>query len=160
DSNGRTTDVTGAVSGIKTHYDYFTSGDADTEGFLQDVLTYKDATNYLTTTVLKNDLWGNVVGVQTPDSTVSSQTFDADRNSPTERREAMAGQTTCTTTDSSDIKTDYVRDSALRITQLTRPDGSCEFWEYDSSGHLTTTKRRDDCNAASSGNNESYSYSA
>ena len=72
----------------------------------------------------------------------------------------MAGQTDCSTSDGADLKTIWARDSALRITQLTRPDGSCVFSSYDTSGRLYQVKRRDDCMSTSSGDYQQYVYSA
>ena len=159
DSQGRVTQVLGAVSGIKTTYDYYTGAtDPKLQGFLQDYKAYKDSTNFLQASILAYDYWGNPIAMQAPDGTVSCQTFDAARNVLTQRREAMAGQTDCTTPNAADLTTNWARDSALRLTQLTRPDGSCMFWEYDSFGRLARTKRRDDCNAASSGDREEYLY--
>ncbi|MDQ3298629.1 MAG: RHS repeat-associated core domain-containing protein, partial [Myxococcota bacterium] len=89
----------------------------------------------------------------------SCQTYDAARGYLAEQREAMAGQTSCTA-NSADLVTSWLRDSALRVTKLTRPDGSCLHYEYDTKGRLSKTKRRDDCNAASSGDREEYTYSA
>jgi len=76
----------------------------------------------------------------------------------TQRREQMAGQTDCTA-NAADLVTSYLRDSALRLTKLTRPDGSCLIYEYDTRGRLLKTKRRDDCNAATSGDRQEYTYS-
>ena len=70
----------------------------------------------------------------------------------------MADQTDCTT-NAADLVTSYERDAGLRLTKLTRPDGSCMIYEYDTRGRLSKTKRRDDCNAASSGDREDYTYS-
>ncbi len=160
ESKGRITQIDGPVSPIKTTFAYFSSTDPFKDGFLSDFKAYKDATLYLQPTVLGYDFWGNPTGVTTPDGTVSCQTFDAARGFLSQRREAMAAQTDCATLNAADLTTSWTRDSALRVTQLTRPDGSCMFWEYDTSGRLARTKRRDDCLAASSGDREEYLYNS
>ena len=161
DAQGRVTQALGAISGIKTTYDYYTStSDPKLQGFLQDYKAYTDTTHSLQANILAYDYWGNPTTLQSPDGSISCQTFDAARNVLTQRRQTMAGQTDCTTTNGADLTTSWVRDSALRLTQLTRPDGSCMFWDYDTLGRLVRTKRRDDCNASSSGDREEYQYTA
>lgn len=158
DTKGRLTEVDGPTTGMKTVFDYFTSTDLTRDGYLQDYKLYKDSTNHLDTTILTYDIWGNATGRKDPDTTVSCRTFDTNRNYMTQTREAMAGQADCTTTDAADITTSWLRDSALRLTQLTKPDGSCVISAYDTRGRLLTVKRRDDCNAASSGDYQQYVY--
>ena len=160
DSKARVTQIDGAVSPMKTTFSYVDSSDPYTDEFLDYTRMYSDGTNYLQTSVLAYDFWGNPTGVTTPDGTVTCVAYDSARGFLSSRREAMNGQTTCATSNGADLTTTWARDSALRITQLTRPDGSCMFWEYDSNGRLARTKRRDDCNAGSSGDKEEYLYNS
>ena len=160
DTSGRLSEVDGPVSGMKTTYDYYSSTDPTLNGFLEDYKVYKDGTNHLDTNIIAYDFWGNVTGREDPDTTVSCRTFDSSRNYLTQTREAMAGQTDCTTTNGADLITSYVRDSALRVTQLTRPDGSCVFNAYDTTGRLSSVKRRDDCSSSSSGDYQLFGYTA
>jgi hypothetical protein len=146
DSAGRLTQIDGPLSGSNdvTVLEYFSSsGSALKDGFLQNFKRKKDTTNYLVTTVLDYDFWGNAIAVRSPDAdatnstgTVSCSTFSSARGHLTQRREAMNGQSDCATTHSSDITTSWTRDSALRLTQLTRADASCYFYEHDSKGRL------------------------
>src|SRR5206468_3130138 len=84
----------------------------------------------------------------------------------TSRRRAMAGESSCDITpDGSDLKTSWTRDSALRLTQITHnssgdSDYYCVFYSYDSSGRTYQIKRRDDCNASSSGDTQQLTYTA
>ena len=158
DALGRLIEIDGPATGMKTTFDFFSSTDPKLDGFLQHAKSYKDGTNHLDTTILAYDFWGNVTGRTDPDGTVSCRTFDSSRNYLAQTREAMAGQLDCTTTNGADIITASVLDSALRLSQRTRPDGSCIFYLYNTSGQLSTIKRRDDCNASSSGDYETYVY--
>jgi RHS repeat-associated protein len=157
-TRGQVTEIDGPVTGMKTVFDYYASSDPMKDGYLQLYKIYKDATNHLDTSLIAYDFWGNVTGRQDPDGTVSCRTFDASRNYLAQTREAMASQTDCTTSNGADLVTSWVRDSALRLTQLTRPDGGCVFWSYDARGRLQTLKRRDDCNAASAGDTQTFTY--
>jgi hypothetical protein len=103
------------------------------------------------------DFQGNATTLVDIDGTLSCQTFNAARGYLAEQREAMGGQTTCTA-NALDLVTTYVRDSRLRLTQVTRPDGLCVFYEYDTKGRLAVTKRRDDCNASSTGERQEFTY--
>jgi YD repeat-containing protein len=128
-------------------------------GMLQNFKRKKDSTNYITTTLNVYDFWGNATSVSAPDGSLSCFTFDSARGYLSERRETMAGQSSCTS-DASDLVTGYLRDSALRLTKLTRPDGACVHYEYDSAGRLLRVKRRDDCIATNSGDNEEFTRDA
>ena len=160
DTLGRLTEMDGPVSGMKSTFDFFSSTDPKLDGFVQHTKLYKDATNHLDTTMSTYDAWGNATSRQDPDGTMSCRTFDANRNYLTQSREAMAGQTDCTTLNSADLTTSWVRDSALRLTQLTRADGSCLFNVFNASGQLASVKRRDDCVATSGGDTRSYTYTS
>jgi YD repeat-containing protein len=143
-----------------TVFEYWSvPSDGMKDGFLQNFKRKTDATNFLVQSSLTLDFWGNATSLQDADGTISCQTFDTARNYLSQRRETMAGQTDCTE-NAADLVTSWTRDSALRLTQLTRPDGSCMIYEYDTRGRLSKTKRRDDCNAASSGDREEFTYSA
>jgi RHS repeat-associated protein len=161
DSHGRLTQTDGPLAGSNdlTVYDYWSSTDALKNNLLQDVKRKKDSTNYLTTTFNVYDFWGHPTTSVAPDNTLTCETFDSARGYLTEHREAMAGQTSCTS-NSADLVTDYLRDSALRLTKITRPDGGCEFYEYDASGRLSKIKRRDDCVSTNSGDNEEFTRNA
>ena len=164
DAKGRTSEIDGAVSGVKTTFSYFGSGtpDPDPNGdqLLSDYKIYKDATNYLNPTVLGYDFWGNPTGVADPVGVPTCDTYDTSRNYRTSRRRTMAGQRDCTTPNSADLVTSWARDSANRLTQLTRPDGSCVFYTYDTSGRPNQIKRRDDCVATNAGDTQQYNYTA
>ncbi|MBA3398227.1 MAG: hypothetical protein H0T89_36715 [Deltaproteobacteria bacterium] len=160
DTKGRLTRVDGpSPEYAVTLFEYWTSTSPLEDGFLQYYKRQKGTSSYLTQSSLAYDFWGNATAVSDPDGTLSCQTYDAARGYLAEQREAMAGQTSCTT-NSADLVTGWLRDSALRLTKLTRPDGSCLHYEYDTKGRLSKTKRRDDCNATSSGEREEYTYSA
>lgn len=160
DSKGRLAQIDGPLSSIVdlTVFEFFSSADPLKDGFVQNFKRKKDSTNYLVQSALTYDFWGNATSVSDVDGTISCQTFDAARGYVTQRREQMAGQTDCTA-NAADLVTSYARDSALRLTQLTRPDGSCLINEYDSRGRLSKVKRRDDCNPASAGDTEELTYS-
>jgi RHS repeat-associated protein len=158
---GRIYEVDGPLSGTGdlTHYDYWSSTDVLRDGFLQDVKRYKSATEFVTWKTQDHDFWGNPTTLLDPNDVVTCLTFDTARGFLKERRQTMAGQSDCATSNGADITATWDRDSALRLTKLTRPDGSCLIYEYDSRGRLSKTKRRDDCNAASSGEREEFTYS-
>ena len=164
DTKGRVTEIdkktsTGTVLN-KTLFNYFTSTDQLKDQFLQNYQVFTDGTNYLQPNVLAYDFWGNATSLQAPDGNLTCDSYDSARGFLSSRRHAMAGQTDCGTTNSADLTASWARDSALRLTQLTRPDGSCVFYTYDASGRLYQTKRRDDCNASSSGDTQQVSYTA
>jgi YD repeat-containing protein len=73
-------------------------------------------------------------------------------------REAMNGQTDCSTINSLDLTTSFVRDSWLRLTKTTLPLGDCQHYEYDTSGRPVKTKLRDDCVSTNTGNTIISSY--
>ena len=157
---GRLVRIDGPLTGVSdlTYLDYWSSTDPLKDGFLQVVMRQAAASSYVIHYSLAFDFWGNATALQDADGTLSCQTFSTSRNYLTERREAMAGQTSCTA-NAADIVTTYVRDAALRLTQLTRPDGSCIFYTYDAKGRLETERRRDDCIVGSAGDAKEYLYS-
>jgi RHS repeat-associated protein len=176
DSQGRLTQVSlshGTADDL-TKFDYWSgSGDVLKDGMLRNVkreLVSGAPGTYVTSSADAYDFWGNPTTLTDSDTdatnstgTVTCLTFSASRGVLTSRREAMAAQTTCATSNGADLTTTWARDSALRLTQLTRPDGSCMFYEWGHSdsarpAHLLRTKRRDDCNAASSGERQEYVY--
>jgi RHS repeat-associated protein len=160
DPQGRLTQIDGPLSGNDdiTLLEYWSSADPLKDGFLQNLKRKKDASTFLVQSSLGFDFWGNATSISDADGTISCQTFDSARNYLTQRREQMNGQTDCTA-NAADLVTSYARDSALRLTQLTRPDGSCLHHEYDSRGRLSKVKRRDDCNPASTGDTQELTYS-
>lgn len=170
DTKGRVTQIDGPLAGSNdvTVLEYFTaSGSNFKEGFLQNYKRKRDASNFITTTVLDYSLWGTPTAVRSPDTdasnatgTMTCLTYSSSRGFLSQRREAMAGQADCSTTNGADITTSWARDSALRLTQLTRADGSCYFYDYDTKGRLLRIKRRDDCNAASAGDKQELVYDA
>ena len=160
-SKGQLTQIDGPLSGSNdvTDFEYWSApSDPLKDGFLQNLKRKKDTTTFLTRSSLSFDFWGNVTSLTDVDGTVSCRTFDTARNSLTQSREQMAGQSDCTT-NAADLVTSYERDSALRLTRITRPDGSCVMNEYDTRGRLSKVKRRDDCNAASAGDTQEFTYS-
>lgn len=174
DSNNRLTQIalTHGTASDTTEFTYWSSSDPLKNGFLQDLKRKRNATDYLTSSSATYDFWGNPTTLAGSDTdaghatgSLTCLTFSAARGQLTSRREAMAGQSDCTTPNAADITTSWARDSALRLTQLTRPDGSCMFYEHghtDSTrpAHLLRTKRRDDCNAASAGDRQEFLYDA
>lgn len=165
DTKGRLTLIDGPLSGTfdSTVLEYWSDASPLKDGFLQNFKRQigpsgAPSPTYLTQPSLSFDFWGNAIVLKDADLTISCQTFDSARGFLSQRREQMNGQTDCTT-HSSDLVTSYERDSALRLTKVTRPDGSCIHYEYDTRGRLSKTKRRDDCTAASSGEKEEYTYS-
>ena len=160
DTNGRVTEVDGPVSGAKTTYAYWSSSDPFKDQFLQTTSVYTDATHHLDSSLNVYDFWGNATTEAAPDGTMTCRTFSSTRGYLTQLREAMAGQSDCSSSNGANLTTSWTRDSALRITQLTRPDGSCVFDSYDSSGRLYQVKRRDDCSPSSSGDTQQLVYTA
>jgi RHS repeat-associated protein len=156
DVRGRLTEVDGPVSGMKTSYSYYSSADPLLDGFLQTTQAFKDVTNHLDTTVLSYDYWGNATARTDPDGTVSCRTFDASRNYLVQTRETMAGQTSCASPNAADIVRSWARDSALRLSTYTGPDGACLLYSYASSGRANTVQRSDDC--VSTGDYRSFIY--
>jgi YD repeat-containing protein len=162
DTKGRLTQIDGPLTGSNdvVDYTYWTSADVFKDGYANLTKRKKNATDYLITTLDGYDYFGNAGSTQDPDGTFTCRTWDANRNYVSQHREAMAAQTSCTTTNAADLVTSYLRDTALRLTRTTNPLGDCEHREYDSFGRLSATKLRDDCNAASAGNTMSRSYSS
>ncbi len=166
DSAGRISEIDGAVSGIKTTFDYYPSSTTTylTSNFLEDDKTYSDATHFLEPKVISYDFFGHPTGLQAPDGNLTCDTYDTARGQLTQRRKAMVGQTDCTTTNSADLITNWTRDSWLRLTSLQRPDQGCVLYAYTSggspnnSGQLYNVMRRDDCNSGSVGESQRYVY--
>ncbi len=159
DTKGRLTRIDGPLTGVDDFIDleYWSSTDVLKDGFVRYRKRKKDSTNYLTTEAKAYDFWGKATELVDVDGTLTCQTYDAARGYLTERRETMAGQTSCTS-NSADLVTKWARDSWLRLTRLDRPDGGCVHYGYGSAGLLATVKRRDDCNTASSGDTTEYTY--
>lgn len=161
DARGRLTRIDGPLPGTtdETLFAYHTASDPLLDGFLNTVTQRISATTTLTTSAPFYDFWGNPTTLKDADDTLSCQTFSAARGHLVARRELMSGQTSCTAFNATtDLETTWQRDSAQRLVRMQRPDGSCMLYEYDKSGRLERTKRRDDCNAASNGDREEYIY--
>ncbi len=159
DAKGRLTQVVQTSTGSTTLFEYWTPTDALSDDFIKNFKRKKDAATYLTQEALAYDFWGNPTSLKDPDGTLTCLEFSAARGFLAKRTEAMAGQTNCTSPNSADLVTTWVRDTGLRIRQLTRPDGSCMFWAYNATtGTLASTKRRDDCIEASSGDSQVFIY--
>jgi RHS repeat-associated protein len=158
DAQGRLTESKLSTGANRVVYEYWSSSNPLFDGFLKNVTRHTNPIAFLVQSSQDFDFWGNATRIVDADGTISCQSFDPARGYLTQRREQMAGQTDCTP-NSADLVTSYLRDSALRLTQLTRPDGSCMVYEYDTRGRLSKTKRRDDCNALSGGDREEYTYS-
>ena len=159
DSKGRPTLIDGPLAGSNdvTAFTYWPATGALSDNFLDTYARKKDATNFLEQRALTYDFWGNPTLLKDVDTTVTCLTFDTARGYLKNRSEAMAGQSDCTV-NGADLVTKWSRDSALRLVQLTRPDNSCMFFEYDANGRLQRTKRRDDCVAASAGDRQEFLY--
>lgn len=142
-----------------TVFEYWSSTDPLKNWFVQNVKRRKDATNFLVQSTLTYDFWGNPTSVEDFDDTLTCMTYASDLGHLTEHRETMAGQTSCTA-NTADLVMSWERDSHQRVTKLTRPDGSCRHYAYDSMGRLEFIRRRDDCTAASSGETMQFFYSA
>ena len=99
------------------------------------------------------------MALQDADATWTCLVFNSARGYLEKRTEKMTNHTSCAA-DAANLVTTWSRDSALRLTQLVRPDGSCLFFEYDSKGRLQRSKRRDDCNAGAAGDKQEYVYDA
>ncbi len=160
DSKGRLTQVDGPLSGTNdvTDYTYWTSTDVLKDGYRKEIKRKKDATNYLVTTLDSHNFLGKATSQQDPDGTFTCFTYSS-FGPLTVQRVAMAGQTSCGTSDSSDLTTTYTYDAWNRITQTQRPLGNCEHVAYDVQARLTSIKERDDCNTESSGDTIEYVYS-
>ncbi|MGE0550196.1 MAG: hypothetical protein AB7O24_10095 [Kofleriaceae bacterium] len=158
DAKGRLTQIDVDSTGISTEFEYWTPTGALSDDFLK----YHKRANgggYTTTYASTYDFWGNPTSLQDPDSTFTCLEFDTARGYLKKRTEAMAGQGSCSSPNGADLVTSWARDTSLRLTQLTLPDGSCMLYEYNAtSGTLTRTKRRDDCNAGSSGDSQDFTY--
>ena len=160
DSKARTTEIDGAVSGIKTTFDYYSSSDPTLDGRMQDYKLYASGSGYLEPQVLTYDVWGHPTSLQAPDGNLTCDTYDSSRAYLTQRRKAGNGQTSCSTVDNSDVTANYTRDSYLRLTEVQRPDGGCVLYSYNTSGQLSEVMRRDDCNPSSSGDYQELQYTA
>ncbi len=162
DTKGRLTQVDGPLSGSNdvTDYTYWTSTDVFQNDYRKEIKRKKDATSYVITTLDGYDSRGNAASQQDPDGTFTCFTFSSYAALVTTRRVAMAGQTSCVTSDISDLTTNYTYDEWFRLTKTERPLGNCEHREYDTKGRLYKVKERDDCNAASAGDTTEYSYLA
>ncbi|MCB9564126.1 MAG: RHS repeat protein [Kofleriaceae bacterium] len=161
DSYGRLTSVDGPLSGSNdvTSYTYWSSSDVLADGYLKELKRKKDATSYLTTTYSDYGIWGKADAEMGPDGTYNCMSRDANHGKLTERRVAMAGQSSCATVDTSDIRTKFVYDSWGRLTKTEHPLGNCTFHVYDGRGRIVATKERDDCTLSSAGDTIEYTYS-
>lgn len=158
DSKGRISEIDGAVSGIKTLFEYYTPASAPlTDNFLKDYKIYKDATNFLEPQLTTYDFWGHPTSVKAPDGNFTCDTYDSFEGFLQSRRRAMAGQTDCTTSNGADLTTMWSRDTWLRLTALVRPDGGSVKFDYNSSGQLTTITRLDGV-VGVSGDQEQFTY--
>lgn len=159
DGQGRLTQVDGPLTGSDdvTEYAYWSSSDVLKNGFLEKFKRKKDASTYVTVESLTYDHWGNVTSSAAADGTLTCFAYDADQGWRTEKRETMAGQTSCTS-NAADLVTTWTRDTIGRLRSTQTPDGSCVYQTYDGLGRLATVKRRDDCNPSSAGDTTTYTY--
>src|SRR5262249_54072328 len=105
------------------------------------------------------DFWGNATMWRGIDGLITCATHDPARNYLTAFSQS-SNYYGCDVDDPSNLTERYTRDSALRLTTTTHPDGSCTHYEYDARGRLASIKPRDDCNPASPGDREDYVYDA
>lgn len=160
DTSGRITEIDGPVSGIKTTFDFYPNGFTTplASGFLQDSKTYTDATHYLQPQLSNYDIWGHPTSLQDPNGNFTCDTYDAARGTITQRRRAMAGQTSCTTTNSADLIVGWTRDTGQRLVMLQRQDSGCEVYGYDSLGRISSIRRDDSCGFTGTGDTKVFIY--
>lgn len=158
-ATGQLTQVDGPLSGSNDviDYTYWSSADVLKDAYRKEIKRKKDASNYLVTTLDSYEGSGQVGSQQDPDGTYTCfQHYDGGilKN----ERVAMAGQTSCASSNAADLTTTYYYDEWWRLTKKARPLGNCEIREYDSKGRLSKVKERDDCSAASAGETMEYTY--
>ena len=159
DSFGRIQDVYGTTGG-RTTYNYYSSTDPTTNGFLSSMDRYTTSTTSLRQGFASYDFFGHPTAMLDANNVWRCDTYDASRSYLTQARTGMVGAKDCTTVDPADLTTNWIRDSALRLTKLQRPDGSCVLDAYGADGRLSQVMRRDDCLTSSAGDYEQYVYSA
>jgi YD repeat-containing protein len=158
DALGRLTSTDGPLPGSddETTFSYHSSGTYDRD-MLETVAVETSAGSFQSTTFSSYDIWGKPGQFKLPGSIYSCRDYDNHRGWVVSKRQAM-DTNTCSTTHASDLSVAFEYDSWGRRTKETRPEGNCVHSTYDSSGRLTSTKRRDDCNAGSTGDTVSYTY--
>ncbi len=150
DSLGRVTLYKGPrtdTSYDETAYTYHSSSNLLLDGYRHQTKRRKNLSGYLIASNEDFDFWGNSVSRKSPNGDFRCTTYDDERNVLQERRLAMNGQTSCTSTNAADIIVQMSYDSALRRTKVIRPLGNCMHTEYGSWGRISKLKARDNCNA-------------
>jgi RHS repeat-associated protein len=155
-SYGQVTEVSGPIDGYGEGHDdveftFHTTGSM-LEGYVKEVKRKTGSSTYLTTTIHQYDHWGQPIEIERPDATFTCFEYDDYRGFLSSRREAMNGQTTCSTTDTSDLTTEYTYDTWGRLTKIEKPEGNCVHYEYDAEGRLEYIKPSDGCAPASGTN--------
>jgi YD repeat-containing protein len=146
DSVGRVSEIDGAVSGVKTVFDYYSGGTgALTDSFLSDYKAYSGSTTYLEPQFTSYDMWGHPTTLEDPNGSYTCDTYDSSRGYLSSRKVSMSGSSTCSGTN---LTTSWTRDSWLRLTSLVRPDSSHVIYTYDAAGRLSETQRSDDGQSA------------
>jgi YD repeat-containing protein len=157
DSNGRITEIQGGVSGIETTFSFYSTSSAPGGGFLETATMYTGGSNTLTSQITEYDVWNHPTSLKDPSGNFTCDTYDSNLAYLTQRRRAMDGQSSCVTSGSDDITTNWFRDTALRLTSLQRPDGGCVMYTYRSNGTLSQVTRSDTCES-NYGDYQLYTY--
>src|SRR5262249_33453322 len=167
DTKGRLLSIDGPLENglaADSNYDVVTflyeeSPDPMWDGFLEMTTKYYARYNAYYEYPLQMDFWGNPTKVRGFDGKVTCSQYDAARNVliTTSKSGKLFD---CNVDDPSNITERYEHDSALRLTKVTHPDGTCTHYEWDAEGRLVRVKPRDDCNPASPGDRDEYVYDA
>jgi RHS repeat-associated protein len=142
-----------------TTFVYSSNPDPRWSGFLSISSVGTSATTWYSQYPLDYDFWGNPTVWRGVDGVLTCQEFHAARNYLSASGRSFDPYE-CELDEENQIVERYTRDSALRLTRERHPDGSCTHYEYDARGRLARVKPRDDCDPASAGEREEYSYDA
>ena len=156
DSVGRINEIDGAVSGIKTTFD-FTAASFTTplaSSFLSASHVYTDATNHLDTSLTTYDFWGHPTTMVDPNGHYTCDTYDGARGTQTERRRAMT-HNNCTVT-AGDLVTTWYRDSALRLVAYQESGKPMNVYRYNMLGQLDRSQRCDNGSGHACGSTGDY----
>src|SRR5262249_3545642 len=142
-----------------TTFLYAETTDPTWNGFLELTTQYTSRYRAYMQYPLWYDFWGNQTMARGFNGNLVCRQYDPARNVLIASMQS-ADFNSCNFDDPNNLLERYAYDSALRLTQVTHPDGSCTHYEYDGKGRLLRVKERDDCNPASPGDREEYVYDA